>query len=73
MLMISNSIAITGNITKIAVYNGNPLAINMVIWFDFLKESIVQIQISNRKSRNFETAIESRDNIERNFKLLNRS
>lgn len=73
MLMISNSIAITGNITKIAVYNGNPLAINIVIWFDFLKESIVQIQISNRKSRNFETAIESRDNIERNFKLLNRS
>lgn len=70
MLMISDSIAATGNVAKVAAYQGNPLAINTAIWFDFLQEAIVQVQIYNRPTSDYEKSIESRHRIEDNFARL---
>lgn len=71
MLFLSNSIALAGNISKIAIYEGNPLAINIVVWGDFVKESVTQVQIENRLTKDFEKVIEQRHVIDENFEQLN--
>ena len=70
MLFVSNSIAAAGNVAKIAVYQGNPLSINIVIWNDFIKEAIAQAKIENRMTRDFEKSIELRHTIDKQFEIL---
>lgn len=70
MLFVSYSVASCGNIAKICAYQGNPTAFNLPLWLDMIKESITQVTILNRNSKNHEQVIENRLTIDENFKTL---
>ena len=67
MLFVSYSVASCGNIAKIFAYQGNPTAFNLPLWLGMIKESITQVTILNRNSKNHEQAIENRHTIDENF------
>ena len=70
MLFVSYSVASCGNIAKICAYQGNPTAFNLPLWLGMIKESITQVTILNRDSKNYEKAIENRHTIGENFETL---
>lgn len=70
MLFVSYSVASFGNIAKICAYQGNPTAFNLPLWLGMIKESITQVRILNRNSKNHEQAIENRHIIDENFDSL---
>lgn len=70
MLFVSYSVASCGNIAKIFAYQGNPTAFNLPLWLGMIKESITQVTILNRNSKNHEQAIENRHTIDENFDAL---
>lgn len=70
MLFVSYSVASCGNIAKIYAYQGNPTAFNLSLWLGMIKESITQITILNRNSKDYEKAIEHRRVIDENFERL---
>ena len=65
------SVATCGNIAKVAAYSGNPTAINLPIWYAFIKESILKVEVLLRDHA-AEDAIEHRHVIESNFEELNK-
>lgn len=70
MLFVSYSVASCGNIAKIWAYQGNPTAYNLPLWLGMIKESITQVTILNRNSKNHEQAIENRHMLDENFDTL---
>jgi hypothetical protein len=70
MLFVSYSVASCGNIAKILAYQGNPTAFNLPLWLGMIKESITQVTILTRNSKNHEQAIENRHTIDENFDAL---
>lgn len=66
---IAYSVAVSGNIAKVALYHGNPNAINASIWIKFIKESIRELEIVTR-DKSGEKAIENRHAIDENFEVL---
>ena len=70
MLFVSYSVASCGNIAKICAYQGNPTAFNLPLWLGMIKESVTQIEILNRNSKDYETATENRHRIDENFEKL---
>lgn len=69
MKFVASSVAVAGNISKICVYEGNPLAFNYSVWYEMIKHSITEIEILT-KDRSAETAIEKRHIIDENFDVL---
>lgn len=66
---IAYSVAVCGNIAKVAIFQGNPNAINASIWLKFIKESIRNIEMIIR-DQSGEKAIENRHVIDENFRIL---
>lgn len=73
MLFVSFSVAVCGNIAKVCVYQGNPTAFNLPLWLGMIKESVAQVAILKRDSKEYETAIENRHIIDENFEKLSSS
>ena len=69
MLLIAYSVSVFGNIAKISAYQGNPNAINVAIWYGFVKEAVIKLQVVSRDD-SVEKAIESRHIIDENFNNL---
>ena len=67
LLMASYSIAVCGNISKIVVYQGQPNAINIPIWYSFAKESISQFIILKNSNDEEIKAIANRHLINERF------
>lgn len=70
LLIASYSVASCGNIVKIAMYNGAPNAINLPIWYGFVKEAIIQLGILTSDSNKAIEAIEDRHLINERFEAL---
>ena len=70
MLFVSYAVASCGNVAKICAYQGNPTAFNLPLWMGMIKESITQITIATRNSKDYEKAIENRHTIDEIFELL---
>lgn len=70
LLFLAYSIAVAGNIGKVAAYQGSPLAINVSIWCQFAKEAISQVVINTNESNLYINAIENRHAIDKNFDSL---
>lgn len=70
ILFTSYSVASCGNIAKICAYQGNPTAFNLPLWLGMIKEAVTQVEILNRNSKDYETAIENRHIIDENFEKL---
>ncbi len=73
MLFVSYSVASCGNIAKICAYQGNPTAFNLPLWLGMIKESVTQITILKRNSKEHEKTIENRHIIDENFEKLSSS
>ena len=69
MLLIAYSVSVFGDIAKICAYQGNPNAINVAIWYGFVKEAVKKLQVASRDNT-VEKAIEYRHIIDENFKNL---
>ncbi len=67
LLMTSYSVAIYGNISKVAIYHGQPNAINIPIWYSFAKESISQFTIYKNSNNDSIKSIENRHLIDERF------
>ena len=48
MIFIAHSVAVSGNIGKIMMYHGNPLALNFSEWLVFAKQSVQMLLIQSR-------------------------
>lgn len=70
LLMISYSIAVCGNITKVATYQGAPNAINIPIWYSFVKETMTQFALLSKDSNNTIETIENRNLIDERLEYL---
>lgn len=70
MLYLATSVAAVGNVGKIVAYGGNPLAINIVTWEEFVKNAIVDYNIWHRESKDYEKVIETRHVLDENFEYL---
>ena len=70
MRLIAYSVAVGGNIAKVAAYSGNPTAINLPIWYAFIKESILKLEVL-WEDHTAENAIEHRHVIDANFEKTN--
>ena len=71
LLFIAYSVASCGNITKVVTFQGNPTAINAVVWYSFIKESIAMASMKiNRQEKTVENIIEDRHIIDENFDYL---
>jgi len=69
MLLIAYSVSVFGDIAKICAYQGNPNAINVAIWYGFVKEAVKKLQVVSRDNT-VEKAIECRHIIDENFNNL---
>ena len=69
-MFVAYSIAVAGNIGKVAAYHGNPLAINAAIWYQFAREAISQIVIHTNDNKAYVNAIENRHLIDETFEQL---
>lgn len=70
MLFTAYSIAIAGNIGKVAAYQGSPFAINTAIWYQFTREAITQVVIRTDDGKYAIEAIENRHLIDETFERL---
>ncbi len=70
MLLISLSIATAGNVGKIISYSGNPMALNFPLWYKMIKESLLNVAINVRLTKDYETVIQNRHVIDENFEYL---
>jgi len=70
LMFLAYSIAVAGNIGKVAAYQGNPLAINAAIWYQFAREAISQIVIHTNDNKPYMDAIENRHMIDETFEQL---
>ena len=70
LMFVAYSIAVAGNIGKVAAYHGNPLAINAAIWYQFAREAISQIVIHTNDNKAYVNAIENRHLIDETFEQL---
>lgn len=70
ILFIAYATATCGNIAKICVNKGNPLAVNLPIWIGMIKESLIQTGIQFRETKKYEETIENRHLIDENFEYL---
>lgn len=70
MMFTAYSIAVAGNIGKIAAYQGNPFAINTDIWYQFAREAITQLIIYTDDGKKHIEAIENRHLIDETFERL---
>ena len=56
MMFMAYSIAVAGNIGKVAAYHGSPFAINIAIWYQFTREAISQVIMHTNDSAVFATS-----------------
>lgn len=63
------AVAAGGNIAKVAAYSGNPTAVNLPIWYAFIKESLLKIDVL-LEDHTAESAIEHRHVIDANFREI---
>ena len=50
-MLCAYSIAVAGNIGKVAAYQGNPFAFNAAIWYQFAREAISQFSIQTNDNK----------------------
>lgn len=70
IFFIAYSIAVAGNIGKVVAYQGNPFAINVAIWYQFVCEAITQTVIYFDEGKFSIQAIENRHLIDETFERL---
>lgn len=70
LMLCAYSIAVAGNIGKVAAYHGNPFAINAAIWFQFTREAVSQVVIQTSDSNSYIDTIENRHLIDETFEKL---
>lgn len=70
MHFIAYSVATCGNVAKIIAYQGNPLALNLPLWYAMIKEATGQCIILTRNSKDYEKAIKGRHIIDEDFDYL---
>lgn len=70
MSFTAYSIAVAGNIGKVAAYQGSPFAINTAIWYQFAREAITQVVIYMDDGKYAIEAIENRHLIDETFERL---
>lgn len=70
MRLIALSVASCGNVAKIVAYEGNPLALNFSVWYEMIKESMLNVAVDLRLTKDYETVIENRHVIDENFEYL---
>lgn len=70
MMFTAYSIAVAGNIGKVVAYQGSPFAINIAIWYQFVREAITQVIIYTDDDNKFLEAIENRHLIDETFERL---
>lgn len=70
MMFMAYSIAVAGNIGKVAAYQGSPFAINIAIWYQFTREAISQVIMHTNDSVKFMETIENRHLIDETFEKL---
>ena len=70
MSFTAYSIAVAGNIGKVAAYQGSPFAINTAIWYQFAREAITQVVIYMDEGKYAIEAIENRHLIDETFERL---
>ena len=67
---VAYSVATCGNVAKIIAYQGNPLALNLPLWYAMIKEAAGQCVMLTRNSKDYEKTIEGRHVIDENFYWL---
>lgn len=70
MMFTAYSIAVAGNIGKVAAYHGSPFAINAAIWYQFTREAISQAILHFDDGKYSIGAIENRHLIDETFERL---
>ena len=70
IMFTAYSIAVAGNIGKVAAYQGSPFAINAAIWYQFSREAITQFVIWRDDGKYAMEAIENRHLIDETFERL---
>lgn len=70
MMFTAYSIAVAGNIGKVAAYQGSPFAINAAVWYQFAREAITQVVIHTDDGKYAIEAIENRHLIDETFDRL---
>ncbi|MEI5893505.1 hypothetical protein DXB51_13675 [Bacillus cereus] len=66
MIFIAHSVAVSGNIGKIMMYDGNPLAFNFSEWLAFAKQSVQMLLIQLRDSTG-ERIVRNRSKIDKEW------
>ena len=69
MIFIAHSVAVSGNIGKIMMYHGNPLAFNFSEWLVFAKQSVQRLLIQSRDATG-EKIVRNRNRIDEEWKTL---
>ncbi|MBD2534354.1 hypothetical protein H6G97_34505 [Nostoc flagelliforme FACHB-838] len=69
MLFLAHGMAASGNLLKIFIYSGNPVAINLPQWLSLMKESVHIIQASARDTTS-EKIIRNREKINEVWKEI---
>lgn len=69
MLFIAHSVAVSGNIGKIMMYHGNPLALNFSEWLVFAKQSVQMLLIQSRDATG-EKIVRNRSRIDEEWKNI---
>ena len=70
LMLCAYSIAVAGNIGKVAAYQGNPFAFNAAIWYQFAREAISQFSIQTNDNKIYIDTIENRHLIDETFEKL---
>lgn len=70
LMFTAYSIAVAGNIGKVAAYQGSPFAINAAIWYQFAREAVTQVIINMDDGKYAIEAIENRHLIDETFERL---
>lgn len=70
LMFTAYSIAVAGNIGKVAAYQGSPFAINAAIWYQFAREAVTQVIINMDDGKYSIEAIENRHLIDETFERL---
>lgn len=70
MMFTAYSIAVAGNIGKVAAYDGNPFAINAAVWYQFAREAVAEMVIYTDDGKYAIKAIENRHLIDETFERL---
>lgn len=70
MSLVALSVASAGDIGKVIMYQGNPLAINYALWCSMIKEALLNAAIQIRDTKDYEKVIENRHVIDENFEAI---